>query len=57
MNLRKKGATSSFVLPGNFEVTSLIRFEPGILRVTVESLIHYTKFPNTKKNQKFFAKI
>ena len=45
MSPRKKGAISSFVQSGNFELSSQTGFEPGTLRVAVGPLIHYTKFP------------
>ena len=52
MSPRKKGAISSFVQSGNFELSPQTGFEPGTLRVTVGPLIHYTKFPyeNFSKN-------
>ena len=46
MSPRKKGAILSFVLSGNLEIPSLTGFELRTFRVTVRSLIHYTKFPN-----------
>ena len=45
----EKGAVSPFVQSGNLEISYLTGFEPGTLRVTVGSLIHYTKFPYGKK--------
>ena len=41
----KKGAISSFVQSGNFEILTLTGFEPTTLRVAVSHLTHYTKFP------------
>ena len=48
MSPRKKETIFSFVQSGNFEVSSQTGFEPGILRVTVGTLIQYTKFPYGK---------
>ena len=42
----EKGAILPFVQSGNIETSSLTGFELRTLRVTVESLIHYTKSPN-----------
>ena len=46
MSLIKKGAISSFVQSGNFEILTVTGFEPATLRITVGHLTHYTKFPN-----------
>ena len=53
MSLIKKGAILSFVQSGNFETSSVTGFEPGTFRITVGSLIHYTKFPYGKKFKNF----
>ena len=45
MSLIKKGAISSLVQSGNFEILTLTGFEPATLRVAVGHLTHYTKFP------------
>jgi len=41
MSPRKKGAISSFVQSGNFELSSQTGFEPGTLRVAVGPLSLY----------------
>ena len=56
MSPRKKGAISSFVQSGNFEISSVAGFEPGTLQVTVGSLIHYAKFHYEIKFKIFQAK-
>ena len=48
----KKGAISSSIQSGNFEILTLTGFEPATLRVAVHHHTHYTKFSyeNFSKN-------
>ena len=53
MSLIKKGAISSFVQSGNFEILTLTGYEPATLRVAVDTKFPYEIFfkifkPNVK---------
>ena len=49
----KKGAITSFVQSGNFEILTLTGFEPATFRVAVGHLTHYAKFPYEHFLRKF----
>ena len=56
MDLRTKGAISSFVQSGNFEKLTLMGFEPATLRVAVGYLTHYVQKVTIKRITTFQTK-